>query len=244
MYKYFTALVALSISVPFIGCGSKPPPPLYESPASSSAPASTTRRAVSSQSLGKLSKRPADALSLPSEQDRMVSTKVTLSIRADDPDAVQRAVVSLAYEFDGYILHTEKNVSTIRLPSKYFPEAFDRIEKMGDVIERLFSGKDVTEAYTDLQTRLENILRIRERYLMLLDQADKLEDILRLESVLSGLNQKIETLKGKIERYSHLVEYTTITVKAVPHRSPMKPGPVAWIAQKFFGGIKSLFVAN
>ena len=67
---------------------------------------------------------------------------------------------------------------------------------------------------------------------------------LGLDDEMSGTRLKrrgteIETLKGKINRLSHLTLYSTITVST--KKKGGKPGPVGWLFTSAFNGLKWLF---
>jgi hypothetical protein len=89
--------------------------------------------------------------------------------------------------------------------------------------------------------RLDNAEKTRLRYLALLERADNLNEILKLEKELSQLNAKIEILKGKIRRLSHQIEYSDIYVKTIKDN---KPGPVSYVFVGVLEGVKWLFVRN
>jgi predicted nucleic acid-binding Zn-ribbon protein len=131
------------------------------------------------------------------------------------------------------------NETSIRIPSTGFNSAIEDIEKLGEIIEKKLSGNDVTEQYSDPETRLDNAEKTRQRYLALLERAESMDEILRLEKELERLNIRIEMLKGKIERLSHLIHYCTITVKSFKE---VEPGPVAYAFYQLYSGVKWLFV--
>lgn len=182
------------------------------------------------------------AAAVPTDEDRMVISTASISMETGDPDAVQLDIISLAYALGGYVLQTERGLTSIRIPSEGYGSALEQIEAMGDVLERKISGRDVTEEYVDLQTRLNNLEKTRQRFLTLLGEANQLDAILRMEKELAFLTERIETLKGKIERLSHLVAYTTITVRASKKDAPVTLGPISWVGKQVYTGIRKLFV--
>ena len=181
---------------------------------------------------------------LPSESDRMVVSTATIDLKTSNPDSVQIELIAQAYGYGGYVLQTKNSLTSIRVPSQHLTELLATIDSMGDVLERVITGDDVTEEYVDLQTRLDNLEATRERYLMLLNQATALDDILRMEKELMQLTQRIESLKAKIERLSHLVAYSTVTVKTVLDEDPPALGPVSWVGAQVYRGVKWLFVRD
>jgi hypothetical protein len=180
-------------------------------------------------------------INLPEETDRMIVSSATIRIKSIEPDSVHNRVIEFALSCNGYILHSGDGRTTIRIPAECFKPIMTDIETLGEVLSREITGKDVTEEYHDLQTRLDNAEKTRQRYLALLDKAKNLEEILRVERELERLNQTIEQLKGKIERLSHIVAYSSITVETT---EPTRPGPVGYAFYGLYQGIKWLFVWN
>jgi chromosome segregation ATPase len=173
--------------------------------------------------------------------DRLIASTADLEIKTDQSDSLHNRVIRLADKYGGYVLHSGGNETSIRIPSTGFNSAIEDIENLGEVIEKKLSGKDVTEQYSDLETRLDNAEKTRQRYLALLERTKSMDEILRLEKELERLNIQIEVLKGKIERLSHLVQYSTITVKSFKE---VEPGPVAYAFYQLYSGVKWLFVRD
>ncbi|UCE67483.1 MAG: DUF4349 domain-containing protein [Candidatus Zixiibacteriota bacterium] len=180
-------------------------------------------------------------IDLRDETDRMIVSSATIRLKSLEPDSVHNRVMEFALSCNGYILYSGEGKTTIRVPAVYFKRVMSDIETLGEVLSREITGKDVTEEYHDLQTRLDNAEKTRQRYLALLDKAKNLEEILRIERELERLGQNIEQLKGKIERLSHIVAYSSITVETT---DPARPGPVGYVFYGLYKGIEWLFVRN
>jgi len=155
------------------------------------------------------------------------------------PDSVHQAVVAMAYRFDGFVLESTKQISTVRVPSERLDEAVKEIELLGEVIDKNVTGEDVTDRYLDLKIRLENAEKTRLRYLGLLDVAKNIEEILRIERELDRINKDIDLLTGKLNQMEHVIKYATVTVETKP---AVKPGPVGWVFVQLYKGAKKLFV--
>ena len=186
----------------------------------------------------------AKDINLPDETDRMIVSSATIRLQSSDPDSVHNRVIDFALSYNGYILSSGEGRTTIRIPAEFFKPVMSDIESLGEVLSKDITGRDVTEEYHDLQTRLDNTEKTRQRYLALLDNAKNLEEILRVERELERLNQTIEQLKGKIERISHIVAYASITVETVEPEEPARPGPVSYMFYNLYKGIEWLFVWN
>ena len=65
--------------------------------------------------------------------------------------------------------------------------------------------------------------------------------MLRLELTLRRLNEKIDLLKGKIDKTDHLVKYSTIVINL---KEKKKPGVLGYLGIGIYHAIKWLFVRN
>lgn len=173
--------------------------------------------------------------------ERLIISSANLEIKTERSDSLHNEVMDIAIKYDGYVLSSGNEITTIRLPAISFEKALDDIEKLGKVIDKNVSGKDVTEQYRDLEIRLENAAKTRERYLALLERADNINEILKLEKELERFNEKIESLKGSLKRLTHLLQYSSITVKTFER---IKPGPIGYAVYQIYSGVKWLFVRN
>jgi hypothetical protein len=116
---------------------------------------------------------------------------------------------------------------TIRVPSENYEDAVRDIRALSiKVIDESSDSQDVTEQYTDLQSRLEVAEEEEEAYLRLLDQSGSVGDLLQVQRELSNVRVKIESLEGRIKYLENQTELSTITVTLQQEKSlsvPTKP---------------------
>jgi hypothetical protein len=174
--------------------------------------------------------------------DRMVAMTVDINMKTTSADTTRDELIAIAFKYKGYVLNSEQGAVSIRIPSIEFGSAMTEIEKLGKIVQKDINGRDVTDEYTDLQTRLDNAEKTRQRYLTLLDRAAGMQEILMLEKELERLSLIIESYKGKIEQMKHSVEYCTINVKTMPDINPTRPGPVGYAFYYLYKGVKWLFI--
>ncbi len=219
------------------GCGGGPPPP--------SEPPTLFRATQHSQGLAikpvgashQLKSAEADD----EESRRIIISTADLRVETENPDSVHARIIEVALDCGGYVLKSTPDQTSIRLPAAEFHGALAGIELLGAIVDKKISGNDITEKYRDLEIRLDNAVKTRDRYLKLLDQARNLQEILRVEKELERMNHEIETLKGQINRLSHLTRYSTITVNT---RQKTRPGPIGYALERVYKGVKWLFVRN
>ncbi len=165
-----------------------------------------------------------------SNADRMVIRNANLTIVVKEPAEVMEGIVDLANEFDGFVVNSqlyqrstgsgvkvqEANI-TIRVPAARLDEARERIKgyvenPKEDILADNISGQDVTQEYTDLQSRLRNQEAAAEQLREILESATKAEDVLRIFNELKAVNEQIELLKGQIKYYEESAAMSAISV--------------------------------
>ena len=72
--------------------------------------------------------------------------------------------------------------------------------------------ENISEAYYDTESRLVTQRTKLERLQELLAKADKMEDIITLESAIAETELQIERLTGTLRKYDALVDYATVEI--------------------------------
>lgn len=101
---------------------------------------------------------------------------------------------------------------TVRVPQEKFEDFLKQVGEACHIVSRHTSQEDVSEQYTDIETRLATLQTKHERLLALLDQAGKMEDIISLENALADCEYEIDSLTGEKRHYDSLVGFSTISL--------------------------------
>src|SRR5205814_9109803 len=80
---------------------------------------------------------------------------------------------------------------TIRVPSENYQRALNDLRKLGDVKAEQSGANDVTEQYTDLQSRLRNLQATEAQYLTFLQRATGITDVLTVQDRLNSVRAEI-----------------------------------------------------
>ena len=175
----------------------------------------------------------------PEQSDRMILYSATIEIIVTEPDSIARKIGKIAQKFGGYLSNGSNDFNQIRVKSDQLDNALDELEQLGKLKSRQIFTEDVTELYMDLNIRLENAQKTRNRYLALLEKADQVEEILKIEKELERLNETIDLLKGKINRLENLEAYATINVRLI---QKVKPGIFGYVGLGLYKAVAWLFV--
>lgn len=175
------------------------------------------------------------------DTERRILFSALLSMAVENPDSANVSLTTIAGKYHGYVNQLGTFQTIIRVRSEYFNQAMEEIEMLGNIQRRSIRGQDVTEDYFDYQIRLENAEKTRQRYLVLLNRANTVEEALKVERELERINENIDLLKGRISRIDHLHEYSTITIQLSERK---KPGILGYVGLGLYHSVKWLFVRN
>ncbi len=102
----------------------------------------------------------------------------------------------------------------IRIPNSRFDTLILLLENgNGKLIDKNISAKDVTEEYVDLNIRLNNNLAYLDQFKELLKKAKTIKDILDIQEKIRGLEEEIESKKGRIKFLDDKVQFSTIQLE-------------------------------
>lgn len=99
-----------------------------------------------------------------------------------------------------------------RVPSGKLDEVARSVGGFCNVLSQSENMDDITDSYYDAQAHL-NTLRVQEeRLLAILEKAEKLEDVITLESALSDVRYQIESLTAALRRMDSQVTYSYLNI--------------------------------
>jgi len=158
--------------------------------------------------------QPATAGPTPPGPLLIYTAELSLSVfeAAKSIDAVQQLTTDLG----GYLVRRDDRSIVVRVPAEKFRETLAQITKLGDVLHREESVRDVTEEFFDLKARLQNMRAVRTRLEQLLAEAQGVEEALAVEKELARVTAEIERMEGKLKLMGELIAFSTITVRFEP----------------------------
>lgn len=106
----------------------------------------------------------------------------------------------------------KRTTYVIRVPSGDYGGFKDSIFELGNIVSSSEEAQDVTGDYFDKESRIKVLKAQEERVIELLQKAENIEDILKIEAELTRIRAEIEQLTTVIKRYDDLISYSTITI--------------------------------
>jgi hypothetical protein len=101
----------------------------------------------------------------------------------------------------------------LRIPNSEFLKVFSQLKDLGVVVEENISGQDITEVYIDTESQVQNLTIQEERLRDILQKADAVEDLLKIENELNRVRSQINSLTTALSQYDKLVDMSTINLQ-------------------------------
>ena len=172
---------------------------------------------------------PADEESAPSAAglgsfDRKIIESATIDLEVDDVIRSFSTVSRIASEAGGFVassnVYSEDDeryaTLTVRVPAEEYTETLERLRGLGEVASEGSNASDVTEEFTDLESRLRNLEAVEAQYVQLLSQATNINDILVVQDRLNITRAEIEQIQGRINVLNDLSALASIEIFLSP----------------------------
>ena len=156
------------------------------------------------------------------QTDKKIIKNGNLNLKVDNAEEAAGKISEIAKVNGGEIFSSNfyqrssnvKNGAVVaKIPVANFEKAFSEIKKVASlVISESTSGQDVTEQYIDLQAQLKNRQAEEQSFVRILDQAQKIDDVLAVTQQLARVRGNIEQLQGKIKYLESQTDMSTISI--------------------------------
>jgi hypothetical protein len=163
--------------------------------------------------------------------DRKLVINVSLDLVMEDVQAGFERIGQIAEAAGGFVADAnirrqgdarQANI-TVRVPADRHQEALSQIRGLAVKVEsETAKANDVTEEYTDLESRQRNLEATEQQLLVLLGQAKNVQEVLTVQDRLNSTRAEIEKVKGRIALLSRLTEMATIQAQLRPEPAVAK----------------------
>ncbi len=145
----------------------------------------------------------------------------SIDISVEDLDIAQTTILAILNNYDGSIVSSSESGkgnnrtihTTLKIPVDKFDSVYNDIKNIdGEVTYASYYTDDVTQEYTDLESRLRNLQEAEEQLVEILETAETVEDTLAVYEQLTSIRSQIEVLEGQIKYLDNQVDYSYITV--------------------------------
>ena len=159
-----------------------------------------------------------EAAPQPGITDRKVITRSAMSLQVKDVREVMDNIKLKVRELEGYVVDTnvttpefgEEGSIVIRIPANDLDDTLAYFRELSiKVVSENISGSDITDEYMDVEKRIDRLENTKARFEEILDKAEKVEDILRVQREIFNLQDQIDNYKGQL-KYMEGASSTTL----------------------------------
>jgi len=186
-------------------------------------------------------------------QARLIIKNGELAIMVTDTDTAVASATQLVAELGGYIIsqqifdvqvgHSAANMQ-LAVPVTQFETALTQLRLLGEVTNDFAGGQDVTDEFVDLGSRLDNLIATRDRLRTFLDNAETVEEALRINDELKAVEEEIAIIQGRRNYLSDRSAFSTIDLSLQPLLPTPTPSPIPTPASWQPGNTAQLAMVN
>ncbi len=169
------------------------------------------------------------------DAERKIVKTGEISIEVPNVAAALGRVRATALQMGGYVGASQAGTLdqsatlTLRVPAARFDDTLAALHELdGKVTVEATREEDVTSTVVDLTARISNLEASEAQYRALLSRAQKIEDILSVQSRLDQVRGEIEQLKGQLKSVSSQADLATLTVTLTPRPQPVQQASSTW----------------
>ena len=190
--------------------------------------------------------------SLPNEQnldkieteERKIIKEGYIEFETDDVNKTKSLILQTVQELNGYISNDNNHnyypkQLTYRLEIHVPADKFDLLlngisESVKKLDSKNINVRDVTAEYIDIEARIKTKKALQNRYIELLKQATKVDEILNIEKEIGTLQTEIESVEGRMRYLNNRIAFSTLSVNFY-----QKESSTFGFTSKFVDGIKN-----
>lgn len=162
--------------------------------------------------------------------ERVVLKNASVSLIVKDPAASMSTIGRMAESMGGFIVSANMYQETlsngakaphanisIRIPAERLDEALTRIKAESQLtpVSENISSDDVTQQFTDLQSRLRNLEAAEKELQRIMENAVDTEDVLRVYNQLVATREQIEVIQGQLNYFRESARLSLVSVELV-----------------------------
>lgn len=136
-------------------------------------------------------------------------------------DTFTKKVAEKTVQLNGYVELSETTGSasaglnryanmTLRIPAEKMDQLLALLDSESNVTRSSRSSENVTLQYVDLESHIKALRTEQKTLLRLIEKADKLEDVIALQSQLTQVRYEIESYESSLRMYDNRIDYSTM----------------------------------
>lgn len=185
----------------------------------------------------------SSAYSEVSADSRKIIKHASVSIETKNSGELIKKINDNVKSTNGYVSSLEENnyndckriSTTVNVPPEKLDEFIEFLEKNGTITEKSVVTSDITDSYTETESKLKAYETEEKALLGILEKCDNVQDTITVQNRLSEVRSELEAMKSQKEQYDSQISYSevTISVLQVERESKVVKGFGAEVSEKF-----------
>ncbi len=246
------------------GCGSNKSSSqsMYDAVSNEMAIAETTMAAVESKGEMEYEEGLGDGTAVNEEVDftgRKLIKTVSMDVETEEFDELVAKLLSRVSGLGGYVENSSTNNPSsyvnrgrsanymIRVPSERLDELVGNVTELANVTWKEENVQDITLHYVDVESHKIALQTEQDRLLVLMEQAESVEDLIAIEERLSEIRYQIQNYESTLRTYDNQVNYSTLhlAIAEVKKLTPQEePGVWERIREGFSENLERVMVGT
>lgn len=176
---------------------------------------------------------------IPQNNGRKIIWTVDMSLETLEFDKALESINGFIEAADGYAENSSQRGNSLqegsvgdryasiiaRIPQEKLNVFLDEVEGVCNVVSIDSSAQDVSEQYTDTEMQKKSLQVEQERLLALLEKADSIETIVALETRLSEVRYRLDSLTSTLRGLDSRIDYSTVNLSLREVARESAPAP-------------------
>jgi len=166
---------------------------------------------------------PAGQVTGSQDETRKIIVNSTMRLEVKQIRSAYLEAGQLVRSFGGFVAESSIDDSgedddtasmRLRVPASRHDDLVGALRSLGGgrVLKESTTAREVTDQYTDLQSRLRNFQRSEAQYQELLKQAKTVDEILSVQARLDSVRGQIEQAQGQLNLLDNQIDLATVTL--------------------------------
>ena len=194
------------------------------------------------------------------DTSRKLITTMNISTETEDLDLVLSGVQNKVKELGGYVessnIYNGSSYSgrvsnrsaslSLRIPADKLEQFVVTLDEGTNITNKSTNVEDVTLSYVDIESRKKALKAEEARLLEIVESAETVEDIIKVEERLSEVRYQLESIESQLRTYDNKISFSTVylDITEVTQYTPTEQkGVIERIAEGFVNSCKSVWNA-
>lgn len=179
---------------------------------------------------------------------RKIVKSATVSIRTKNYDTFITELNEKIGQYGGYVESSEEfNHSTrsnrnatmgIKIPAESLGRFLEELSAIGTVTSMSVTSSDITDSYISAESRIKALETEEKTLLGLLEKAESLDDVIKLQDRLSQVRSDLDALKAQKQSYDGMISFSEVALDISEVERVIEGG------DSFFGEVKEKLLNN